>query len=65
MSHQEQRKDLSHGKNVSYCSMSDGIGGQSIEQPYHEDEGQNGYERNHKSFYGEKGFDWSGMRKSK
>jgi hypothetical protein len=58
-------KDLSHGKDVSFQSMCDKVGGQSMQSEYHPDEGQNEYERNHKSFYGENGFDWSGMEKGK
>lgn len=47
----------------SYEEMHHGIGGQSIEQPYHYDDARpNEYENSRKSFYGPNGFDWSDMR---
>lgn len=58
-------KDLSHGKNVSFQSMCEDVGGQSMEPEYHHDTGQNEYEEKHKSFMGKNGFDWSGMKGEK
>ena len=52
-------------KDCSYEEMSKGVGGQSIPSDYWREPMINGYEDNRKSFMGEKGFDWSGMRKEK
>lgn len=46
-----------------YKEMSNGVGGQSEPQDYHEEPMRNEYEINRKSHYGEKGIDWSGMKK--
>jgi hypothetical protein len=61
-------------KNCSYEEMSgEGKnGGQSITKidnsihsEIHDEPGENQYEQKRKSFYGPKGFDWSGMKGDK
>lgn len=47
-----------------YEEMTSDIGGQSQPQEYWHENVRNEYENKRKSFYGEKGFDWSGMRDS-
>jgi hypothetical protein len=50
-------------KECCYKEMSKSVGGQSQPQEYWEEPIRNEYENTRKSFYGENGVDWSGMRK--
>lgn len=52
-------------KDCSYKEMTKSVGGQSMPSEVHEDVEVNKYEKNRKSFYGPKGFDWSDMKKEK
>lgn len=52
-------------KECCYEEMSKGVGGQSIPSEYHNPPMINEYENSRKSFYGDKGVDWSGMKGEK
>ena len=52
-------------KDCSYEDMTKSVGGQSIPSAYHDEPMRNGYENTRKSYYGDKGIDWSGMEKGK
>lgn len=52
-------------KECDYEEMTKSVGGQSQPQPYHDEPMVNGYEGSRKSFMGNNGFDWSGMKGGK
>jgi len=52
-------------KDCDYEEMTKSVGGQSQPQPYHDEPMINSYENTRKSFYGEDGVDWSGMKGNK
>ena len=45
-----------------YEEMTNSVGGQSEPSGYWDEPMRNAYEDKRKSFYGENGFDWSGMK---
>ncbi len=65
----DEEEDMAkYEKNERECcyeEMSKAVGGQSQPSEYHEEPMRNSYEDTRKSYYGDKGIDWSGMEKSR